>query len=59
MNLGTSYVNEMDYGNALRALQEWLHHNPMFHGMEVEDDPFSDGSKLDRLMQVRTSVPAS
>jgi peroxin-5 len=34
--LGTSYVNEMNSLEALKCMQEWVKHNPKFHGLEAK-----------------------
>lgn len=49
--LGVSLVNESDSQGALRALKSWVKHNPKFHGLEVRDDEYSDGSLMDQVMQ--------
>ena len=50
--LGTSHVNEMDSVRALDCLRSWVTHNPVFHGLELKDDEYSDGTLMDEVMQL-------
>lgn len=36
--LGVSYVNELNHERALENLRQWITHNPIFVGMELEND---------------------
>jgi len=45
--LGVSYVNELESERALKNLKAWIVHNPKFHGLEVENDHYGDGSLMD------------
>nr|CCA20458.1 peroxisomal targeting signal 1 receptor putative [Albugo laibachii Nc14] len=49
--LGVSLVNEVDSQGALVALKSWVKHNPKFHGLEIRNDEYSDGSLMDEVMQ--------
>ena len=42
LGLGVSYVNELDTLNALSNLKMWIHHNPKYAGMEIEEDIYGD-----------------
>lgn len=50
--LGVSYVNEIDYVNALKNLKAWVVNNPAFVGLEVQQDDYSDGSMMDEVVQL-------
>mmetsp|Transcript_10055 Transcript_10055/g.9763 ORF Transcript_10055/g.9763 Transcript_10055/m.9763 type:complete len:581 (+) Transcript_10055:87-1829(+) len=50
--VGTSYVNEMDSVRALDCLSAWVTHNPLFQGLKVHVDEYSDGSQIDDVMQL-------
>lgn len=50
--LGVSYVNELDSERALQNLRKWVKHNPRFHGMEIIQDAYSDGTLMDEVMQL-------
>ena len=52
LGLGVSYVNELDHERALKNLKAWVQHNPAFHGMEVANDFYGDGSLMDEVMQL-------
>ena len=54
--LGVSYVNELDSGRALRNLRAWVTHNPRYHGLEVTEDGYSDGSLMDEVVQLMQSA---
>jgi tetratricopeptide (TPR) repeat protein len=56
--LGTSYVNEADSVKALETLRTWVEHNPRFHGLQVPQDEYSDGSLMDEVMQLMLAVAA-
>jgi peroxin-5 len=56
--LGVSRVNELDQDGALRALRAWIKHNPTFAGLEVTEDPFSDGTETDEVMQLMLKARA-
>lgn len=56
--LGVSYVNEMDYGRALRVLKAWVQHNPAFAGLQIRVDEYSDGTLLDEVMQLMLQAAA-
>jgi len=52
LGLGVSYVNELDHERALKNLKAWVINNPAFHGLEVKQDMYSDGSLMDDVMQL-------
>lgn len=56
--LGTSHVNEMDSVRALDCLRSWITHNPDFHGLEMQDDEYSDGTLMDEVMQLMLAAAA-
>jgi len=56
--LGVSYVNELDHDKALKNLQAWVQHNPRFAGLEISQDPYSDGSLVDEVMQLMLKAQA-
>lgn len=56
--LGVSYVNEQREDLALANLRAWVQHNPRFVGLEVEDDPYADGTPLDDVMRLMLRAEA-
>jgi hypothetical protein len=34
---------------ALRNLKTWVQHNPLYHGLEIKEDEYSDGSLMDEV----------
>jgi len=52
LELGVSYVNELDQQKALKNLKAWVVNNPNFQGLEVAQDPYGDGSLMDDVMQL-------
>eukprot|EP00595_Chromulina_sp_UTEXLB2642_P003645 CAMPEP_0196768492 /NCGR_PEP_ID=MMETSP1095-20130614/42839_1 /TAXON_ID=96789 ORGANISM="Chromulina nebulosa, Strain UTEXLB2642" /NCGR_SAMPLE_ID=MMETSP1095 /ASSEMBLY_ACC=CAM_ASM_000446 /LENGTH=341 /DNA_ID=CAMNT_0042138197 /DNA_START=199 /DNA_END=1221 /DNA_ORIENTATION=- len=54
--LGISYCNEMDSVNALESLKAWVKHNPMFYGLEIQPDEYSDGTLIDEVVQLMLEV---
>lgn len=56
--LGVCYVNELDSERALANLKAWVEHNPDFIGLEVKQDPYSDGSLVDEVMNLMLQVQA-
>mmetsp|Transcript_34870 Transcript_34870/g.44012 ORF Transcript_34870/g.44012 Transcript_34870/m.44012 type:complete len:599 (+) Transcript_34870:73-1869(+) len=50
--LGVSYVNELDSEKALMNLKAWVEHNPLYSGLTIKDDEYSDGSVMDGVMQL-------
>lgn len=56
--IGTSYVNELDSVRALESLRAWVSHNPLFQGLKVEEDEYSDGTQIDEVMQLMLAVEA-
>lgn len=56
--LGVSHVNELQHHAALETLRAWVEHNPRFQGLQVEDDPHSDGSLLDGVTQLMLRAAA-
>lgn len=38
LNLGVSYVNELDSVRAIKNLRAWIAHNPLYHGLVVDQD---------------------
>lgn len=56
LSLGICYVNESDPTKALEHLKSWVTHNPMFHGLSVPMDEYSDGSFMDEVVQLMEAV---
>ena len=65
--LGTAYTNELENEKALHCIRQWVTHNPEFHGItsniqaeldyaDSSDDPYGDGSVLDRTVQLMQAV---
>ncbi len=52
LDLGVSYVNELDSQNALETLKGWIDHHPSFQGMKYTPDAYSDGTLMDEIMQL-------
>jgi peroxin-5 len=52
LELGVSYVNELNQERALKNLMAWVVNNPNFQGLEVKQDEYSDGSLMDDVMQL-------
>ena len=52
MDLGVSYVNELDSQNALSTMKAWIDHHPRFQGMKYTPDAYSDGTLMDEIMQL-------
>jgi peroxin-5 len=42
----------MDSVRALDCLSAWVTHNPLFQGLKVHVDEYSDGSQIDDVMQL-------
>ena len=49
-------MNELDSVRALEALRSWVTHNPMFQGVQVVADEYSDGSLMDEVVQLMLAV---
>ena len=58
LQLGTSFVNELNPKGALESLRSWVSHNPKFQGLNVEPDAYSDGSLMDEVMQLMLAASA-
>ena len=56
LELGISYVNELDSIKALQTLKEWVTNNPRFHGLHIAKDEYSDGTFMDEVMQLMLEV---
>lgn len=56
--LGSSYVNELDSVKALESLRSWVSHNPLFQGLKVSADEYSDGTLMDEVMQFMLAASA-
>jgi peroxin-5 len=54
LDLGVSYVNELNHDAALKNLKAWITHNPKFAGLEVGDDLYGSSS----LQQLHDSSSA-
>jgi peroxin-5 len=54
--MGTSYVNEMDSVKALETLRSWVTHNPVFHGLTITPDEYTDGSLMDEVIQLMVAA---
>ena len=52
LDLGVSYVNELDSQNALATMKAWIDHHPRFQGMKYTPDAYSDGTLMDEIMQL-------
>ena len=52
LELGVSYVNELDSQNALATMKAWIDHHPSFQGMKYTPDAYSDGTLMDEIMQL-------
>lgn len=52
LTLGICYVNELDSLHALESLKSWVSHNPMFYGLDINVDEYSDGSLMDNVVQL-------
>jgi peroxin-5 len=48
LDLGVSYVNELNHDAALKNLKAWITHNPKFVGLDIGDDLYGSSS-LERL----------
>lgn len=59
LDLGTSYVNELNTVGALTALQSWLKHNPALQDVKTEVDAYSDGTMIDDVTQLMLSAAAA
>lgn len=59
LDLGTSYVNDLNTVGALTALQNWLKHNPNLQDIKPQMDAYSDGTVLDDVTQLMLSAAAS
>mmetsp|Transcript_22244 Transcript_22244/g.61802 ORF Transcript_22244/g.61802 Transcript_22244/m.61802 type:complete len:585 (-) Transcript_22244:48-1802(-) len=47
LDLGVSYVNELNHEKALESLLSWITHNPNYAGMELTDDNYGAASSGD------------
>ena len=56
LELGISYVNELDSIKALQTLKEWVTNNPRFYGLHIANDDYSDGTFMDEVMQLMLAV---
>jgi peroxin-5 len=54
--LSICYVNELDSAKALESIRAWVEHNPLFHGLEVPMDEYSDGTLMDEVIQLVEAV---
>jgi tetratricopeptide (TPR) repeat protein len=59
LSLGICYVNEANSVQALECLKAWVAHNPMFHGLDVPTDEYSDGSLMDEVVLLMEAVGRS
>ena len=56
LELGISYVNELDSIKALQTLKEWVTNNPRFQGLNIASDEYSDGTFMDEVIQLMIAV---
>lgn len=46
LDLGVSYVNELDHNKALETLMSWITNNPKYAGMKLSDDLYGSGGPI-------------
>ena len=60
LDLGTSYVNDLNTVGALTALQNWLKHNPNLQDITTPNiDAYSDGTVIDDVTQMMLAAAAA
>ena len=42
----------------MKTLQAWVQHNPQYHGLEIIEDAYSDGSLMDEVTQLMLQAAA-